>query len=457
MTSDKRKQERVALPYQEILRLLVGMASIAAIASVHLVDEVDFVAMAVIAAIVIYLFLSNIISRTDGSSSRNVIKFFSYLDAMMIGGVIAYLQFSMLPMLLFLIIVQFNALIRGGFQKLLEDNAAVLIGVVLTIVGTNPVFTLQTDLRSNVATLLAIAVYICLYAYTTNKQNNHLRGMLKSLEQEQIKLKLNNYRLSKYLSPTLGKLISSGKEVKLETQRKKLTIFFSDIKGFSQLSEEMETEALTGLLNTYLTTMSEIALKYGGTIDKYIGDAIMVFFGDPETKGIKEDCVAAVSMAIEMKKKMKELQLSWAQHGIQNPLEIRMGLNTGFCVVGNFGTENRLDYTLLGTEVNLASRLESAAAAGEILISHETYSLCKDTIYCVEKGEIDVKGYQHPVKVYSAVDFRWNVGKESTYYEKSTQGFSLYLDIEQLKNYDKKSVLLTLEEAHNRLRKTNID
>ena len=274
---------------------------------------------------------------------------------------------------------------------------------------------------------------------------------VKQFEKQQIQLKLRNYRLSKYLSPTLLEAIQSGKDVKLETHRRKLTIFFSDIKGFSELAEEMEGEPLTNLLNTYLTEMSQIALKHGATIDKFIGDAVMVFFGDPNTKGEKADCLAAVSMAIAMKKHMKELQQRWATQGILKPLEIRMGINTGYCAVGNFGTEDRLDYTLLGTEVNLASRLESAAQPGEILISHSTYALIKDVVLCEDRGEIKVKGFQHPVKAYSAIDLRKNLGDSHRYFEHIADGFYFYMDTDRIRNYDQDKILHSLLEAAQHL------
>ena len=127
--------------------------------------------------------------------------------------------------------------------------------------------------------------------------------------------------------------------------------------------------------------MSKIALKYGGTIDKFVGDAILIFFGDPETKGEKEDAIACVSMAIEMRKRMQYLRAQWENQGISNPLEIRIGINTGYCNVGNFGSEDRLDYTIIGGEVNLASRLESNAKTGEILVSHETFAFIKNFIF----------------------------------------------------------------------------
>ena len=205
-------------------------------------------------------------------------------------------------------------------------------------------------------------------------------------------------KLSKYLSPQVYQSIFSGeKNVKIEAYRKNLTVFFSDIKGFTEITDSLEPEVQSSLLNNYLNEMSKIALKYGGTIDKFVGDAIMIFFGDPETKGQKEDAKACVLMAIEMRERMKYLQKMWEDQGISKPLRIRIGVNTGYCNVGNFGSEDRLDYTIIGGEVNLASRLESNADAGQILISHETYALVKNQIICEKKEEIKVKGIAHKV------------------------------------------------------------
>jgi class 3 adenylate cyclase/HAMP domain-containing protein len=212
-------------------------------------------------------------------------------------------------------------------------------------------------------------------------------------------------QLAKYLSPQVYDSIFSGKqEVKLVSQRKRLTVFFSDIAGFTETTDRLESEDLTHLLNHYLTEMSGIALAHGATIDKYVGDAIVIFFGDPETRGVKEDALACVKMAIAMRKRMLELDAIWRQSGIDKPLKVRMGINTGYCTVGNFGSEDRMDYTMVGGGVNLASRLESAATPGEILISYETYAHVKDEIECQEHGEINVKGIAYPVATYQVVD-----------------------------------------------------
>src|SRR5439155_16559410 len=169
--------------------------------------------------------------------------------------------------------------------------------------------------------------------------------------------------------------------------------FFSDIANFTETTDNLESEELTNLLNQYLTEMSKITLQFGATIDKYIGDAIMLFFGDPETKGIKQDAQNCVSMAVAMQRRMQELQREWRDIGLEQPFQLRIGINTGFCTVGNFGSEDRMDYTIIGNEVNLAARLEAHAELGGILVSHETYSLVKDLIAAEEQSPVKVKGF----------------------------------------------------------------
>ncbi|MEZ5482871.1 MAG: adenylate/guanylate cyclase domain-containing protein [Porticoccaceae bacterium] len=419
--------ERPSLRYQHLFRLLMGFAAIAVTMSSQWDGSLNPFLLLFLSFLLVYTLTAHLLINALNKSAIQRLNWISYVDAFVAGTVIAFIEFDPLPSLLFILLLEFNAVVSGGLQRLLPDSICFGLGVAALYLLKEPQWAISGDLHVSAAVLIALGLYFCIYGFYTHKQTRILKQKISELERTQVQLKLRNYRLSKYLSPTLGKAIQSGKDVKLETQRKKLTIFFSDIKGFSELAEEMEADALTALLNNYLTEMSEIALKYGGTIDKFIGDAVMVFFGDPTSRGTKADCVAAVSMAIAMKKRMKELQLRWLNQGIQKPLEIRMGINTGFCTVGNFGTENRLDYTLLGTEVNLASRLESAAEPGEILVTHETYSLVKDQIMCRDKGEIKVKGYQQPVRVYTVVDMRKNLGKEQSYYEHTTEGFSIYL------------------------------
>ena len=218
-------------------------------------------------------------------------------------------------------------------------------------------------------------------------------------------LEILSAKLARYLSPQIYEQIFSGnQDADVTSQRKKLTVFFSDIVGFTDITEHLESEELTSLINFYLNEMSTIALKYGGTIDKYIGDAILIFFGDPETKGYAEDATNCLKMAIEMQQKMQELTNVWGKNfGLKTVLSIRIGINTGFCTVGNFGSENRLDYTVIGSPVNLASRLESSAQPNKIIVSEETYLLVRDLFELEEVGEIKLKGISRPVKYFEVI------------------------------------------------------
>ncbi|MDM8537659.1 adenylate/guanylate cyclase domain-containing protein, partial [Desulfobacterales bacterium HSG17] len=177
--------------------------------------------------------------------------------------------------------------------------------------------------------------------------------------------------------------------------------------------ESMEPEDLTTVLNTYLNEMAEIAIKHGGTIDKFVGDAVMVFFGDPKTKGVLEDAMACVSMAIEMVEKLNYLQNKWQQAGILHPFRVRIGINTGYCTVGNFGSKSKMDYTIIGGQVNASKRLEESAMQGQIIISHETWSYVKDRVYCIKKSPIRVKGISRPVQTYQVVGYHDQLEKGS--------------------------------------------
>ncbi len=304
-----------------------------------------------------------------------------------------------------------------------------------------------------ITTLLCTLIYMCYLANIIRIRHSSFTKLHLEAKKQQQRFTFLVSSLSKYVSPQVWESIFSGrKSVKLENQRKKITVFFSDIKGFTELAEELEAEALTDLLNSYLDAMSRIALKHGGTIDKFIGDSIMIFFGDPKSRGPKKDALAAVSMAIEMQKQMQILRQQWSTKGIETPMAIRIGINTGYCTVGNFGAESRMDYTLIGREVNLASRLESAALPNQILLSHETWSLVKDIVLCRAMGEIQVKGFIRPVPTYKVLDLRRNMGSQKSYFEHDTKGFSITLDTTDIDDYDRKRIMSTLNEALKKLK-----
>jgi PAS domain S-box-containing protein len=230
----------------------------------------------------------------------------------------------------------------------------------------------------------------------------------KALNEKNDQLEALSGKLAKYLSRQVYDSIFEGKtDVQVQSYRKELTVFFSDIAGFTDLTDRLEAEVVSDVLNRYLSQMAAIADECGGTIDKFIGDGIMIFFGDPQTRGRQEDAVECVGMALRMKKRIAELNDEWVDLVGPDPLHVRVGINTGFCTVGNFGSEDRLDYTIVGGAVNAASRLEATAESDQIQISHATYSLIKDHFYCRPLGDINVKGISHQLRTYEVVgDFK---------------------------------------------------
>ena len=229
----------------------------------------------------------------------------------------------------------------------------------------------------------------------------------KALAERTEQLETLSTKLSKYLAPQVYASIFQGRQqVEIASNRKKLTVFFSDIVGFTETTENLNSEELTSILNRYLNEMASLALKYGATLDKYVGDAIIAFFGDPETKGVAEDAKACVAMAVEMQQRSAELESQWQDAGLERPFRVRMGINTGFCTVGNFGSQDRMDYTIIGGAVNLAARLESAAEPGKILIAHETWSLVKDAVIAKEMSPLTLKGFGQPLHVYELLGLR---------------------------------------------------
>ncbi|WP_226702406.1 adenylate/guanylate cyclase domain-containing protein [Microbulbifer elongatus] len=390
--------------------------------------------------------------RSVPENAGQVRRWLSFTDALLIGMAMAMSNFSLLPSLLFLTMVQFNALTQGGGRRWFEHNTAMLLGVGIGYLIHRPALVVNADLNISAASLIGVFTYFCCYAFYTHKQIARLKEDNQQLQKEQRIANLASYKLSRYLPKRLWRAVTTGKEKEIVTERKLLTVFFSDIKDFSQLTEEMEAETLTRLLNNYLTEMSRIVAHYGGTIDKFIGDAVMVVFGDDQSKGPKSDALRCVAMALAMRKRVSEMMQEWYDQGISHPLQIRMGINTGYCTVGVFGTADHQTYTVMGTHVNLAARLESAAEPGEVLISHETWAMIKQTVMCRDKGHVTVKGFSTPVKVYSVTDLRKNLGGQQSYLEEHAPGFAMHLDLDKVRNYDKDKVLQALQTAQARLK-----
>ena len=277
-----------------------------------------------------------------------------------------------------------------------------------------------------------------------------LKQREQDLTEKSAALSALSSKLAKYLAPQVYESIFTGQQdVKIVSKRKKLTVCFSDLVGFTEITDKMESEDLTQLLNHYLTEMSKIALQYGATIDKYVGDAIVMFFGDPTTLGVKEDALACVQMAIAMQQRIGELAQEWSNSGIETPLRCRIGIHTGYCTVGNFGSEDRMDYTMVGGTVNLASRLEHEAPPGGVLISFETYALVKDDVRCEERGHVQVKGIAQPVATYAVVGLMQDPERAGTAH------LRLELDADRMSDDERKAAADALRRALGLLEKSS--
>jgi class 3 adenylate cyclase len=176
-----------------------------------------------------------------------------------------------------------------------------------------------------------------------------------------------------------------------------------------------------------------------------------MFFGDPETLGVKEDALACVKMALAMQKRMDELADVWRDAGMEKPLRCRIGIHTDYCTVGNFGSEDRMDYTIIGGAVNLASRLEHEAEPGSVLISYETFAHVKDEIHCEEKGHIQVKGIAYPVTTYRVVDLAANVAASSKRLRTEIPHLRLKMDPGLMSAEQREQAAAVLREALDRL------
>jgi adenylate cyclase len=270
----------------------------------------------------------------------------------------------------------------------------------------------------------------------------------KDLEEANNFLASVSMKISKYLSPQIYKSIFSGqKDVSISTERKKLTIFFSDIKDFTATSERLQPEELTALLNEYLTDMSTIAANHGATIDKFIGDAILAFFGDPESKGVVEDATACLRMAIDMQRRLAELNANWRERGVEQPFRVRMGINTGFCNVGNFGSADRMDYTIIGAEANLAARLQAIAEPGSIVMSFETYALVRDIVQARSLPPITVKGLSREIQPFVVEGLKSESGAAAQIFNEHATGLDFFMDINVVDEQAAARVRSVLQQA----------
>jgi class 3 adenylate cyclase len=283
---------------------------------------------------------------------------------------------------------------------LIAANSIVYALIYYLAQNSNPLHQLAvgvTEILSYVNILtfcgfLAVFGYYFIFAISKTEE---------ALQEAQGKVEKAYSLLSKYVAPQLADKISDGQIDSIwKHHRKKLTLFFSDIRDFTSITDSMEPEDMANVLNEYLTEMNKIINEYKGTLAQVIGDGLYIFFGAPESSNDKDHALRCVKMGVDMQQKMNELNKRWFKRGIDEVLLIRCGINTGMATVGGYGSSERKEYTAMGMQTNIAARLEQTCEPGGILISHSTWALVNDEISCTEQGQFNVKGLKKPIRGY---------------------------------------------------------
>ncbi|GMO13237.1 MAG: hypothetical protein Ta2A_23860 [Treponemataceae bacterium] len=250
------------------------------------------------------------------------------------------------------------------------------------------------------------------HAYTGN-EIQFLRNLMRVLASTLLAIQLFTDRVesdrlrsafSRYISPEVAHPDVTARNPQLGGSRHIVSLLFSDLRGFTKLTEVMDGSALMRVLNMYLNEMSQIIITLGGTLDKFEGDEIMAFFGAPMS--LKDHAQRCCAAALRMKR-MEELLNSqlMEEHLIPEPLFTRIGINSGDVIVGNIGSMQRLEYTVIGTNVNIASRVEAANRKYDtaILISEKTYQYVSDSFQCVPVGDMQLSGSNETIRLYELV------------------------------------------------------
>ncbi|MBX7194314.1 MAG: GAF domain-containing protein [Sandaracinaceae bacterium] len=272
-----------------------------------------------------------------------------------------------------------------------------LFGIMLldSQIATNAFTEKDLQIFQNVANQAAISVQNSLYA--------------KKLEAEAI----TRERFQRLLSPAIAQQVLEGKvAIQKGGEGRQTTVLFSDIRGFTSMSESENPQVIVDMLNEYFELMVEVIFKYEGTLDKFVGDEIMALFGAPVSHG--DDAVRAVRTAIEMLEVLRELNAARARAGAPE-IRIGIGINTGHVVAGYIGSSKALEYTVIGDTVNTGARLCSVAKAGEIIISQSTYEQIGDRFDVIELPPVQVKGKSQALKIYNVIgEKRGSFGSERT-------------------------------------------
>ena len=320
--------------------------------------------------------------------------------------------------------------------------------VSVTLNGTN--MDCYEGWLPSIVLLASITVIICHFRYIHRQYIGYEASALQAGGRLNTMVSVIS-KLTRFVPPQIWEpIVKADSPVSVSNKRAKLTIMFSDIAGFTELSDSLSADNLADILNTYMHCMTLIAHKHGAVLDKFIGDGMVCFFGEPDSRGARQDALDCVAMAIDMRREMRTLRQKWRLMGFDG-LYIRIGITTGYCHVGNFGSNNRLSYTLIGKEANLASRLEASAGKGEIFVSESTHDYICHDYECEYSGAYQLKGFDTKVKAWQVLDPDANKGRLSKWVDHTLPGFNLHLNFRDMQDNDYQDIKSRLNIALKRI------
>lgn len=303
----------------------------------------------------------------------------------------------------------------GHGQRIINENSRLLITLCCAVL-LFIVFSFTTSLQSIIFMIFFIIAYFIAYKIAAHNfifinflaiilaaiTSKVFSSAYKRIFKENVDSKIEDI-LGKYISKDIkNKILKNNAETELGGKRAEITVMFADIRGFTALSETRKAEEVSQLLNEYFSELEPVINKYNGVINKFIGDAVLVVFGDPSTD--KFHAKNAVKCAYELRKRVKEIKQRWIEQG-KPKIDIGIGINTGEAFIGNVGTQNRFEYTVIGDTVNIASRIEdyNKIYKTHILISENTYNKISKIVDVIKIREVSIKGKIKKINIYEVL------------------------------------------------------
>ena len=325
------------------------------------------------------------------------------LDCFFCGGLVYLVQLNPLAILLSVGMFSADRGLAYGWKFALECVSYELIACLLCVVFFGADFPLEYTVHLDSIVFLVVLGFMVAYGVIVGNSGNIAQRSLRAKRKEiqSLNTQIKEQVLVRYLPSEMVEDIFAGKiEMDHEPQAQTITVLFSDLSGFTKLGEQLSPKDYAAQLNEYLSFMNEIIFGNLGTVDKFMGDAIMVMFGAPKQMPPFQQAQRAITCARAMQNGLEALNEKWAEQG-RPALSQRIGIHQGTAVVGNFGSERRSDYTCIGSAVNLASRIETACEVGKVYVSQSIHQLLPDETE--EVGQFELKGIEGKTSLYQVV------------------------------------------------------